>query len=259
MADFKLSDLMGPGFAANNAAPLFDSIVRDNDVPNVFGLQCCWSFGGRMTLGGTDLALCSGELAYTPIACSTALCVDITRIGTSISGMMPVAFQGFPGDNFSPGTSVDSGNPYLTLPIDAYMNVSAVINQRAASAGIGNASVPAFGLPYMCRTFEPCACVTQANLTHFPEIWLELLGGAVAQNASLLVLPATGGERVFGVIRVCQRFWRRPRPSHIRDILHRLRQRPQPNRFCATRRLLRVEFGHARSPRDFYVKLAGFI
>jgi hypothetical protein len=210
MAYLGLSGLIDPGFAANNVTPLFDSIVRDNDVPNVFGLQCCGSNGGRMTLGGTDPALYSGELAYTPITCSTVFCVNITRVGTSISGMMPVAFQGSPVDYFfQPGTYVDSRNPYLTLPMDAYTNVSAVINQHAASAGIGNSSVPAFGPPGICGTFEPCACVTQANLTHFPEIWLELLGGVVLKvppskyfrpQAGSACMASSVSDNVFGGI-----------------------------------------------------------
>jgi len=205
MAFESLSAAMDPAFTANRVAPLFDSISEGNNMSNIFGLQYCGSAGGRMTLGGVDQTLFTGTIQYTPITCRTLFCVNITRVGTSISGMLSVDTYYGKENPFSPGTFVDSGSPYLQLEFDAYANISAVINQRAIALGIANPSdsVVSMGCSFKAwqqLNFSSCACVTQADVPHLPEIWLELSGGVILKIPSSKYLAPQSGSKCMAVL-----------------------------------------------------------
>merc|ERR1712216_602535 len=104
--------------------PLVNSVFDALSLPHIFSMQCCGTHGdmsvdsGKLTLGGVDHSLYSGELQYTPVIMEAFYYVNVTRVGTSTSEMMPFqTMSPFPPDAVPPlpdPLTVDALN-YFTL------------------------------------------------------------------------------------------------------------------------------------------------
>jgi len=179
---------------------LWDSVVSASGMRQIFSMQCCGTHNeapGQLVLGGVDPELYSGDIHYTPTLFEGFYFLNVTRIGTSTSDMVP--FQ-----TPSPLTEaqyeaaikqigvelaklltkdslnyfvlqraayyVDSGNTYLGLDEASWQVVSASINGAAEALGLGAVLLP------LHSTTSP-ACVNVSHLPHFPDVLVELEDG----------------------------------------------------------------------------------
>jgi len=151
--------------------PLFDSVVSETGIQDIFSLQCCgWSGGmtagsGTFTLGGIDHALYTGTLKYTPITQEMYYCVQLTSPDARASTVYQI-FNALTNDALKDcDTIIDSGTSALALvtnPLDQSTSpFGQVLSQFSAAQ----------------QSQIQSGCVRQADLAAFPCVHLELKGG----------------------------------------------------------------------------------
>lgn len=172
--------------------PLEYPLFKSSDLQHVFSMQCCGTYQegitGKLIFGDVDHTLHSGQIAYTPIILEGFYFLNVTRIGTNGSNMVPYSTPELmpPDMRVPPPLSVaavnyfmyqqsifyvDSGNPYLGLGSgETFIVVQESINIAAASLGLGPIILP-------FRSQNLPACVKPEHLPHLPDILLEVQGG----------------------------------------------------------------------------------
>ncbi|KAL5019692.1 hypothetical protein ScPMuIL_002584 [Solemya velum] len=191
--------------------PLFDVMVRQGGVDNMFSIQLCGSLyndishnkylGGSMIFGGTDDSLYTGDILYATIFKEwyyEIILVDVQVAGQSLN--MDCKEYNF-------GKSiVDSGTTNLRLPLKVYDDVLARIKTKVATSFLG---------PDITNSFWASVdvlCWLEGNIPFdiFPVISLTV---AMDKNSSFQLnispqqyLRAVGEENDIGPDQDCFKF-----------------------------------------------------
>ncbi|XP_062499743.1 beta-secretase 1-like [Corticium candelabrum] len=174
-----------------SVTPVFDYLVNDHRVGNIFSMQLCGtvdkgtnldvSIGGTMVFNGTDPSLYVPPIVYTPLAKEWYYDVLITRMMVGQQEVdMPCAE--FNNDK----TIVDSGTTSLRLPVKVYNTVLSLIKNYTGNCTAGVVLDDKFwngGNGYLC--WPPHS----PDFSSFPTLTVFLLSDNEDEEFELLVLP----------------------------------------------------------------------
>mmetsp|Transcript_5780 Transcript_5780/g.6281 ORF Transcript_5780/g.6281 Transcript_5780/m.6281 type:complete len:425 (+) Transcript_5780:1-1275(+) len=156
------------GTTSYNEVPAFQALVDAHQLDNVFSM-CLHERGGKITLGGIDESLYTGDISYTPVTSDyyySMRMLDLEVGGESL-GFDPTFW------NANGGSVLDSGTYSLYVPDKAYKQIFKALTllcDKQTLTGI-------CGLSFQDSLFGgKCFSLTSDQLDAFPNLTVVLDG-----------------------------------------------------------------------------------
>ena len=183
--------------------PLFDALVENAGLKNVFSLRLCGLKGGsQVTMGGYDAGLSSQELAnvqWTPILQRVWYSVRLTSMYVSLNGTT-ADWQWLPSSRDT--VIVDSGTNPLVLPGTYVSSLVTVLMKIANDQGV---SIPNSFWPTSTEK-GGLASISSSDVAKFPTIYLTMENFSNTKTSfklsiapSIYFQTAENGQRFLGI------------------------------------------------------------